>query len=77
MMTALKWIVIVASLGYLGALAALFRVVEEDFHDFEIEGSVDLIWLKQTIAKNIRSAERNGLTLFQIAEQNKQIVKAI
>ena len=56
---------------------AIFRVVPEDFYDFEVEGAVDLIWLKDEIAQDIRSADRNGLTLYQIAVQNKSVVKAI
>lgn len=54
----------------------VFCVVPEDFSDFENEGSVDLIWFNTEIARKIGGADRDGMTLYQIAVQNKD-VKAI
>ena len=55
----------------------MVRVERDDFRDFEAEGAVDLIWLKNEIARNIPGADRGGMTLYQIAVQNKDLVKAL
>ncbi len=40
-----------------------------------LEGSIDVIWGKANVAQAMNEKERGSITLLEIAEQNKQIVK--
>jgi len=51
------------------------RIERDELRGFE--GSLDLIWLKNEIVRTTTAAERGTISLREIAEQNKRIVKAI
>ena len=42
-----------------------------------LDGSIDVIWAKSGVARVVNEKERGSITLLEIAEQNKHIVKEI
>lgn len=51
------------------------RIDRNELRGFE--GSLDMIWVKSDIARNMRGTDRGTMSLLEIAVQNKQVVKAI